>query len=451
MGALDKRLEALLQDRKAKNRFRSLKEYNTSTSSELVDFSSNDYLSLTSSSELRQEYLKRLAASPHILGSTGSRLLSGGTSAHSALESRFSSFFDSPAALLFNSGWDANVSFFGTVPQSSDWVVYDELVHASVHSGMRASRVRPERRIPFRHNDPDALREVLLRIRRKEDAGPSSSTKQEGVIFLALESLYSMDGDLACLPAFLDVMDEVVPRDRQCVVLDEAHSTGVYGSGGRGVGHAIGEAGDGRVGVRLMTFGKAVGSSGAVLLCSPVIRSFLINFARPLIFSTAIPHSTLISLECAWDLLQSTDGDQRRDKLMSLSSNFHALVRPILARTPRSTLSLPPAAAAPFASARQRHPTLPADPFSPIIGLLTPRPHALSAFLLERGLVVRPVVPPTVPPGGERVRICLRADMGMEVVERLVKALEAWADQERAGGVGRGTAGVQQVQLRGRL
>lgn len=278
MGALDKRLEALLQDRKAKNRFRSLKEYNTSTSSELVDFvcalvdlfrapsadgqSSNDYLSLTSSSELRQEYLKRLAASPHILGSTGSRLLSGGTSAHSALESRFSSFFDSPAALLFNSGWDANVSFFGTVPQPSDWVVYDELVHASVHSGMRASRVRPERRIPFRHNDPDALREVLLRIRRKEDAGPSSSTKQEGVIFLALESLYSMDGDLACLPAFLDVMDEVVPRDRQCVVLDEAHSTGVYGSGGRGVGHAIGEAGDGRVGVRLMTFGKAVGSSG---------------------------------------------------------------------------------------------------------------------------------------------------------------------------------------------
>lgn len=340
MNALDKRLGNLLEGRKKKNQYRQLKEYSNS-SPDLIDFvsslspissemlilySSNDYLSLTSSKELRQNFVDRLESSPQILGSTGSRLLSGGTSAHSSLETRFAEFFDSPSSLLFNSGWDANVSFFSTVPQPQDWVVYDELVHASVHSGMRASRVKSERRIPFQHNEPNALREVLRKIRDGEVAG--SSKEKGGVVFLAFESLYSMDGDLACLPEFLDVMDEMIPRENQCVVLDEAHSTGVYGEGGRGVGHAIGEGGvDGRIGVRLMTFGKAVGSSGgeaqgpyrgrnvcvadflAVLLCSPTIRSFLINFARPLIFSTAIPHSTLISLECAWDLLQSEDGD----------------------------------------------------------------------------------------------------------------------------------------------
>lgn len=96
-----------------------------------------------------------------------------------------------------------------------------------------------------------------------EDAGPSSSKGQDGIVFLALESLYSMDGDLACLPELLDVLDEVIPRERQCVVLDEAHSTGVYGEGGRGIAHAIGEIE--RIGMRLMTFGKAVGSSGGKL------------------------------------------------------------------------------------------------------------------------------------------------------------------------------------------
>lgn len=212
------------------------------------DQSSNDYLSLTDSSSLRSTFLRNLEQSPRVLGSTGSRLLSGSTPDHSALETRFREFFDAPSALLFNSGWDANVSFFSTVPQPGDWVIYDELVHASVHSGLRASRVDNKRRIPFRHNDPEGLREVLKQIDGK------------GTVLLSVESLYSMDGDFAPLPTLLDVFDEYVSRDRQCVVVDEAHSTGVYGEQGRGITHALGE--QGRVGVRLMTFGKAVGSSG---------------------------------------------------------------------------------------------------------------------------------------------------------------------------------------------
>ncbi|KAK8864359.1 hypothetical protein IAR55_001606 [Kwoniella newhampshirensis] len=438
MTELDARLGALLEGRKAKGRFRSLKEYDTTSQSDLVDFSSNDYLSLTSSSALREAYLRRLSVSPSIFGSTGSRLLSGGSPSHASLERRFAEFFNSPSALLFNSGWDANVSFFATVPQSTDWVIYDELVHASVHSGLRSSRIPPERRLGFAHNDPEGLATVLRRI-----LSSASTSETKSTVFLALESLYSMDGDMSPLPALLTVMDEFLPRGRQCVVLDEAHSTGVYGKHGRGVVHALGEEGawsgaesrdkgKGRVDVRLMTFGKAVGCSGAVLLCSPAVRSFLINFARPLIFSTALPHSTLIALECVWDLLQGPEGDRRRKSLFDVSAYLHRLLADLLRTTPHSLLHLPPDPIVPFPHSSS--PYLLADPASPILGLLTPTPHGLSAFLLERGFIVRPVVPPTVPPGGERVRICLRAGMKRSAIEGLVTALREWVELKTTEG-----------------
>ncbi|WVQ72394.1 hypothetical protein IAR50_001946 [Cryptococcus sp. DSM 104548] len=429
MTELDTRLERFLEGRKQKGRFRSLKEYDTSASSSLVDFSSNDYLSLTSSPAFRTLYLERLATAESILGSTGSRLLSGCSPSHSSLELRLADFFNSPSALLFNSGWDANVSFFGTVPQASDWVVYDELVHASVHSGLRSSRVPLERRIPFSHNDPEAFARGLRRI-------TSTESSQTSTVFLALESLYSMDGDMSPLPALLDTMEKCIPRSRMCVVVDEAHSTGVYGRQGRGVVHALEEEGGwsadderrrgkSRVDVRLMTFGKAVGCSGAVLLCSPTVRTFLINFARPFIFSTAMPHSTVIALQCVWDILQGNEGEERRDKLMGIARYLHSLLDGLLATTSPRVLCLSPNPVIPFPSSSSQ---LPADPPTPILGLLTPTPHALAAFLLERGFIVRPVVPPTVPPGGERVRICLRADLGEDVVYRLVQTLRAWVD-----------------------
>nr|XP_018263104.1 8-amino-7-oxononanoate synthase [Kwoniella dejecticola CBS 10117]OBR85262.1 8-amino-7-oxononanoate synthase [Kwoniella dejecticola CBS 10117] len=420
MTELDRRLDSLLDGRREKKRFRSLKEYDTTPESGLADFSSNDYLSLTSSASLRKAYLSKLESTPSIFGSTGSRLLSGCTPSHSSLEKRFERFFNSPAALLFNSGWDANVSFFATVPQPNDWVIYDELVHASVHSGVRASRIPIERRLPFNHNDPAHLEKVLKRMQNT-----ASTSKDTSTVFVALESLYSMDGDFSPLPTLLDILENYIPRRRLCVVLDEAHSTGVYGQQGRGITYALGEEG-GRVDVRLMTFGKAVGCSGAVLLCSPTVRSFLINFARPLIFSTALPHSTIIALECVWDILQNEEGDQRRQSLMSLAEYIHNRLDQLLSRTPPNILHLPPDPILPFPQATD----LPAKPGSPILGLLTPTPHALSAFLLEKGFIVRPVVPPTVPPGAERVRICLRAGMDEKMIDGLIAALTEWVHQQ---------------------
>ncbi|WWC89354.1 uncharacterized protein L201_004276 [Kwoniella dendrophila CBS 6074] len=445
MTELDARLGKLLDGRKEKNRFRSFKEYDTTSDSGLVDFSSNDYLSLTSSKALRKAYIERLASTPSIFGSTGSRLLSGCTPSHSLLEKRFSEFFNAPSSLLFNSGWDANVSFFSSVPQPNDWIIYDELVHASVHSGLRSSRIPLERRISFSHNDPLSLEDKLKIITNQASSSSSSKKQEKSTVFLALESLYSMDGDFSPLPKLLDILDKYISRNRQCVILDEAHSTGVYGKQGRGITHALAEEGGfeldsnkrkrgkGRVDVRLMTFGKAVGCSGAVLLCSPTVRSFLINFARPLIFSTALPHSTIIALECVWDVLQSEEGDQRRRSLMSLSTHIHNSLDKLLSKVPHTILHLPPDPIIPFPDLSDRDTDiLPSKPGSPILGLLTPTPHALSAFLLSKGFIVRPVVPPTVPPGGERVRICLRAGMRYGIIDKLVAALGDWADLKMA-------------------
>ncbi|GMK54348.1 hypothetical protein CspeluHIS016_0109340 [Cutaneotrichosporon spelunceum] len=410
---LDRRLGALLSARKSKGRFRSLKEYDTSSSSDLTDFSSNDYLSLTTDADLRESYLSRLSNAETILGSTGSRLLSGGTCAHRSLESRLAAHFNSPG-LLFNSGWDANVSFFSTVPQPGDIVVYDELIHASVHDGMRSSRLPSSSRLKFAHNDPTALARLL-----------ESLDIRGGTIFLALEGLYSMDGDFAPLPAFLDVFDAHVPRAQQCVVVDEAHTTGVYGPGGRGIVHALG-LGD-RVTVRLMTFGKGAGASGAFLLCSETVRSFLVNFARPFIFSTAMPLSTVLALEAVWTFLASSKGDDKRTDLARVIASLHAHLEPLLARTSPGLLRLPDPTPVPFPGAVGLEPS----PSAPIVGLLTPTPHALSAFLLERGFIARPVVPPTVPPGGERVRVCLRAGVTDSRVAELVDVIGEWVERQQ--------------------
>ena len=158
----------------------------------------------------------------------------------------------------------------------------------------------------------------------------------------------------------------------------------------------------------------------AVLLCSPTIRSFLINFARPLIFSTALPHSTLLALESVWDVIESEEGEHRRQRIFRLSRHLHALLEPLLAST--DILRLPKQYPLPFKNVQGVEADLP----TPILGLITSEPHALAKFFLDRGFIVRPVVPPTVPPGEERVRICLRADMSLDLMDRLIQILREW-------------------------
>jgi 8-amino-7-oxononanoate synthase len=225
-----------------------------------VDFSSNDYLSLTTSPLLRARVLTALHAAPAILGSGGSRLLVYNR-AHAALEARLERTFRAPAALLFNSGFDANAGFFASIPQPGDAVLYDVAIHASVHDGMRASRVAPALRRAFSHNDTHALRAALLALRIENVA------LREGVssVFVAVESVYSMDGTVAPLRAMLDTMDEVFPAGNAHMFIDEAHTTGVYGPSGRGMVAMLGL--EDRVLARLHTFGKALAASGGA--CTP--------------------------------------------------------------------------------------------------------------------------------------------------------------------------------------
>ena len=220
-----------------------------------ADFSSNDYLSLSTSPLLRARVLAALTASPAILGSGGSRLLVY-NHAHAALEARLARTFRAPAALLFNSGFDANAGFFACVPQPGDALLYDAAIHASVHDGARASRLAPRFCRPFAHNDLRALR-VALRALRDE----SVALKEGGSsVFVAVESVYSMDGSVAPLRTMVDAMDEIFPARNAYLVVDEAHATGIYGPGGRGMVAQLGL--EDRVLARLHTFGKALAASG---------------------------------------------------------------------------------------------------------------------------------------------------------------------------------------------
>ena len=204
--------------------------------------------------------------------------------AHAKFEERMKSFFcgssigkntedpaRKPAALLFNSGFDANVGFFSCIPQPSDAIVYDEYIHASVHDGMRASRVEPHMRLAFEHNSVQDLRRVLQRL-RTPSMGKSPKETQDNAsafasgnrsVFISVESLYSMGGTLSPLREIVDVMDEVFPLGNAYLIVDEAHSTGIYGPKGRGRVAQLGL--EDRVLARLHTFGKALGASGGAL------------------------------------------------------------------------------------------------------------------------------------------------------------------------------------------
>ena len=219
----------------------------------LIDFFTNDYLSLSHSTDLRARFLNKLQDAPHVLGSGGSRLLVNGH-AHASFEARLAAFFRAPAALLFNSGFDANVGFFSSVPQPGDVLVYDEHIHASVHDGMRASRASA--RVAFAHNSVAALRQTIEQL---VDARPALQAG-EASLFVAVETLYSMDGTLAPLPEIVDLIDELLPCGNGYLVVDEAHSTGVYGPQGRGLVAAYGL--EDRVFARLHTFGKALAGTG---------------------------------------------------------------------------------------------------------------------------------------------------------------------------------------------
>ncbi|KAH0833415.1 PLP-dependent transferase [Lanmaoa asiatica] len=411
MASLSEKLAAALSSRDRRLIRRRLPEPPSVLLAE-IDFTSNDYLSLASSPVLRKAVLSALSASPKILGSGGSRLLVP-SQPHAELESRLCRFFGAEAALLFNSGFDANVGFFSAVPQPGDVVLYDAHIHASVHDGMRLSRLTPDSFLPFPHNSVLDLRRSLSKLVDDREDLKKGKTN----VFVAVESLYSMDGTIAPLTQIVECVEEVLPLGNGYVVVDEAHATGIYGPKGRGLVVDLGL--ERRVFVRLHTFGKALASSGAVLLTTDLVKNYLLNYARSLVYTTTLTFANIVAVNCSFDVLEDGTAEALSTHLLALSAYFVDLLRSQLKRYPSSLLSLPDHLAPAFPDqARESTPRKPrstsvleTDPLderswrnnspsgasrnknvpsvlrpslpTPIIPILTPEPRSLSSFLLS--------------------------------------------------------------------
>ena len=258
-GPLVNALSQTLARREAKSARRRL----TVLPQDTIDFSSNDFLSLGTSAAFRNRYLAHLNNAPEsfAFASGGSRLLDGNSHYAEELEQFVAEFHQAPTALLFNSGFDANVGVLSSIPQPGDMILYDELIHASAHEGMRLSRAG--KCIMFPHSSAAGMRDVL-KAQINDDPGLRGGTKN---VFVVLESIYSMDGDVAPIKEFIDVVDELLPRQNGYFMVDEAHSTGVFGPRGAGVVQELGL--QDRMFIRVHTFGKALASHGGKIDVHP--------------------------------------------------------------------------------------------------------------------------------------------------------------------------------------
>jgi 8-amino-7-oxononanoate synthase len=288
-----------------------------------ADFASNDYLGLARSPVYRAA-AKAASLACASTGATGSRLLTGHSAPIESLEATAAAFHRAEAALLFGSGYDANLSIFSCVPQHGDVIVYDKLIHASVHDGMRLGRARDATR-SFAHNSVIDLRRVVL------EAAASLPCSPDAVIWIAIESVYSMDGDIAPIADMLQTADKLCSSpgfpDVQLIV-DEAHGVGIAGPRGEGVAVAQGVENHARLFARVVTYGKAFAAHGATVLGSSRLRSYLINYARPLIYATAPPPHTVSTLQGAYAFFSNCQHNlagSARDALAARRDQFRKL------------------------------------------------------------------------------------------------------------------------------
>jgi 8-amino-7-oxononanoate synthase len=362
-------LEALLKKRKQEGRLRSLL-----SNDQLTDFCSNDYLGFARNPLLAQLAERLMPDDPQrINGSGGSRLIRGNSAYAEKMEQQIACFHHAEAALLFNSGYDANLGFFSSVPQRTDTVLYDRLIHASIRDGIRLSGARA---YAFRHNDV----EDLLRLK----------DRVSGNVFVAVESVYSMDGDLAPLQA----ISEVCRKQGWHLVVDEAHAIGIFG-----------QSGEGRVNrklaadcfARIYTYGKAMGVHGAAIVGTSVLREYLINFARSFIYTTALPTHSIALIEAAYQLL-------REDA--SARAQLHELINYFQVNKP-GHLNINSGASA----------------IQTLITTGNENTMKLAGQFRNAGLDVRAILSPTVPAGQERLRISLHAFNSTKEIGSLIELL----------------------------
>lgn len=332
-----------------------------------VDFCSNDYLG----------FAQTISVSHTVCGgATGSRLISGNSNLAEELEQEIASFHKAEAALLFTSGYTANIGLLPAVAGRNDTIIYDKLLHASLRDGIQLSKAAA---FGFKHND---VADLALKL-----------AKAKGEKFVVVESVYSMDGDEAPL---LEIAN-LCKQEGALLIVDEAHGTGVCGEKGEGLVQALGL--EKLVWARIHTFGKAIGNHGAAVVGSCLLKDYLINYARSFIYTTSLPHHSLLSIRAAYRALQSGDA------VKQLNARIHYFLS--------------------HCSLRIREKLLPST--SPIQAVLCPgnlEVNELAKALRTANFAVLPIRYPTVPKGRERIRICLHLFNTEEEIHQLLVCLE---------------------------
>lgn len=353
---IDVKLYSELQSRKEENLFRELK-----SDTNKVDFCSNDYLGFSK---------KKWNIENFSHGSTGSRLISGHSKLYEKVEQFISQFHGSEDSLIFNSGYTANLGFFSTIPQKGDTVIYDELCHASIRDGLKLGNAR---NYSFQHNSVIDLSKKI-----------KNST---GNIFVVVESIYSMDGDTAPLKK----ISEICKQEKAHLIVDEAHSTGIFGEKGEGICQEL----EIKTFARIHTFGKALGIHGAAISCNKTTKEYLVNCCRPFIYTTALPPSSLQIILQSYNKILDTSERQKlfiNIKTFKNNINFKDII----------------------------------ESNSPIQSIIiggNEETRDIAKSLQESGFDIRAILHPTVSKGSERIRICIHSFNKEEDIKRLCKKL----------------------------
>jgi 8-amino-7-oxononanoate synthase len=335
-----------------------------------IDLCSNDYLGIVRNGLLKPSSIELTS------GSTGSRLLSGNSVLAEDTERLIAHFHQSDSALLFNSGYDANIGLMSSVPQKGDTILYDQLSHASIRDGVRLSFAQS---FSFLHNDLSDLEKKL-----------ASAT---GNIFIVTESVFSMDGDTCPLVGLVKLAEQYQAH----LIIDEAHATGVIGEKGEGLVQKYQL--QKKIFARVHTFGKALGCHGAVVLGSEKLRSYLINFSRSFIYSTALPDHAVDFIRSSYQLFP--DMLEERDHLHKLITYFQ--------------------------NSSSRFPfLLSSSPIQAILVLGNEDAKKLAEHLRSKDLDIRAILYPTVPKGGERLRAVLHSYNTFEELDLLVATLNSF-------------------------